>query len=312
MGIWLAVAMQVLSSFAFAGGAILQQLAVKSTFDPTARASSNQLTARGMLNLLRIPRWLLGLSLVFLGALIHLSALSFAPVTIVQPIGILAVPWAVIIAAKIHKHPLSGKLWAAVGVTIAGVAGFTLFSTTYATAEKFVTFPPMLISFAIVCVLAALLAYSATKAAPWARAMLWAATGATFYGLASGFMKTAIDLIVKHGHQFDGWRFIVTVVLIVVCFVLGVWLIQQGYASGPAEITVGTMTTVDPLIAVLFGLIVLGEGGNMGIGPMIGMALTGAVAVYGVVMLSKEHPDAIAEREAHEAEERGQSNAGPH
>ena len=156
MGIWLAVAMQVLSSFAFAGGAILQQLAVKSTFDPTARASSNQLTARGMLNLLRIPRWLLGLSLVFLGALIHLSALSFAPVTIVQPIGILAVPWAVIIAAKIHKHPLSGKLWAAVGVTIAGVAGFTLFSTTYATAEKFVTFPPMLISFAIVCVLAAL------------------------------------------------------------------------------------------------------------------------------------------------------------
>ena len=97
-----------------------------------------------------------------------------------------------------------------------------------------------------------------------------------------------------------------------VCFVLGVWLIQQGYASGPAEITVGTMTTVDPLIAVLFGLIVLGEGGNMGIGPMIGMALTGAVAVYGVVMLSKEHPDAIAEREAHEAEERGQSNASPH
>ena len=290
MGIWLAVAMQVLSSFAFAGGAILQQLAVKSTFDPTARASSNQLTARGMLNLLRIPRWLLGLSLVFLGALIHLSALSFAPVTIVQPIGILAVPWAVIIAAKIHKHPLSGKLWAAVGVTIAGVAGFTLFSTTYATAEKFVTFPPMLISFAIVCVLAALLAYSATKAAPWARAMLWAATGATFYGLASGFMKTAIDLIVKHGHQFDGWRFIVTVVLIVVCFVLGVWLIQQGYASGPAETVVGALNAAAPVAGVAYGIAVLGEGSALT--PAAGVLMLGfaAIAIWGVVLLSRIHP----------------------
>ena len=88
------------------------------------------------------------------------------------------------------------------------------------------------------------------------------------------------------------------------CYGLGVWMIQQGYASGPAEITVGTMTTVDPFVAVLFGLFVLGEGSGMGIGPSVGMIISGAVAVYGVVMLSKDHPDAVAEREkaAKEAE----------
>ena len=81
------------------------------------------------------------------------------------------------------------------------------------------------------------------------------------------------------------------------CYGLGVWMIQQGYASGPAEITVGTMTTVDPFVAVLFGLFVLGEGSGMGLGPSLGMILSGAVAVYGVVLLSKDHPDAVAERE---------------
>ena len=35
----------------------------------------------------------------------------------------------------------------------------------------------------------------------------------------------------------------------------------------------------------------------MGAGPAAGMIISGAVAVYGVVMLSKDHPDAVAERE---------------
>ena len=52
-----------------------------------------------------------------------------------------------------------------------------------------------------------------------------------------------------------------------------------------------------PFVAVLFGLLVLGEGAGMGIGPASGMIISGAVAVYGVVMLSKDHPDAVAERE---------------
>ena len=298
---WLAVVMQVVSSFLFAGGAIVQQMAVKSTFDPSAKASSNQLSFKGLLNLFRLPRWLLGLALVLCGAAIHLTALSFAPVTIVQPIGILAVPWSVMLASRIHKHPLTRKLWIAVAVTILGVVGFTIISTTFATGESSIAFPPMLISFLVVCGIAAVLAIAATKAAPWARAMLWSATGATFYGLASGLMKVSIELI-KQGHAFTGWRFLATVAMILACFMLGVWMIQQGYASGPAEITVGTMTTVDPLIAVLFGLIVLGEGGDMGVFPLLGMALTGAVAFYGVMLLSKDHPDAIAERESHDAD----------
>ena len=70
----LAIAMQVVGSFLFASGAILQSLGVKSTFDPNAVASSNTLSIKGLLSLFRIPKWLLGLLLVFLGAAIHLTA----------------------------------------------------------------------------------------------------------------------------------------------------------------------------------------------------------------------------------------------
>ena len=52
--------------------------------------------------LLTNRRWLLGLLTVGLGASLHIVGLMLAPVTVVQPVGILAVPWAVLLAAKIH------------------------------------------------------------------------------------------------------------------------------------------------------------------------------------------------------------------
>ncbi len=298
--IFVAIGMQVVSSFLFASGAILQSLGVHSTFASGRSASSNRLSLSGLLSLFLIPKWLLGLLFVLVGAGIHLVALSFAPVAVVQPVGILAVPWSVLLASRIHKHQITRKLWLAVAVTILGVVGFTAFSAKYATGEKELTFPPMVYAFVIVCIVCAVMSFFAMRAAPWAKAMLWSAVGATFYGLASGFMKAAM-LLYQHGHPLTGWHIVATIAMMIACYGLGVWMIQQGYASGPAEITVGTMTTVDPLVAVLFGLIVLGEGTDLTVASIIGMVVFGAVAVYGVVMLSKDHPDAIAEREKAEA-----------
>lgn len=300
--------MQVISSFSFATGATLQALGVKSTFDPSGRASSNKLTFAGLLGLFTIPKWLLGLVFVCLGAGIHLYALTLASVTVVQPVGILAVPWSVLIASKIHGHQVSGRVWKAVAVTIVGVVGFTWFSATNATSDANVNIGPIIWSFVIVCAACALLSLAATRAVPWARAMLWSSVGAVFYGLASGMMKAALDGFFKYNWGAGDVRVWGTALMMVICYILGVWMIQQGYASGPAEITVGTMTTVDPFVAVLFGLIVLKEGAGMGLWPAIGMAITGAIAVYGVLLLSRDHPDAVAEREKHEAETADQAS----
>ncbi len=296
MNIAIAIGLQVIGSFLFASGATLQHLGVKGTFDPSGKTSSNRLTLGGMLRLFLIRKWLLGLVLVFSGAGFHLIALSMAPVAVVQPVGILAVPWSVLLAAKIHGHEIPRRIWSAVSITVLGVVGFTIFSSLFATGEKPFEFNPILISFIVVCALCAVLSFVATKAASWAKAMLWSSVGAIFYGLASGMMKAAINLVQSDGFSlFDG-HVLAVVAFMLACYGLGVWMIQQGYASGPAEITVGTMTTVDPFVAVLFGLVVLGEGSGMGFGPTIGMVVSGAVAVYGVVLLSRDHPDAVEER----------------
>lgn len=308
MNIVIAVCLQVAGSFLFATGAILQSLAVKSEFTTGGHASDNKLSFSQLLRQFTKPKWLLGLLCVLAGAAFHLVALTMAPVAVVQPIGILAVVWSVMMAARIHGHTISGKIWTAVAVTVVGVVGFTIFSALFATGKKEgFSIGPVVISFVIVCIVCAVLTLIARTAPPWTKAMLSSTVGAIFYGLASGMMKSAMNLVQHHDFSLTDWRVIVVILLMITCYVLGVWMIQQGYASGPAEITVGTMTTVDPFVAVVFGLIVLGEGAGMGIGPVLGMVVFFGLAVWGVARLSMEHPDAVAEREKRAAEAVGET-----
>ena len=294
----LAITMQVIGSFLFAGGAMLQSLAVKSTFSRDGHVSDNRLTLAGLFKLLLIPKWSLGLLCVLIGAVINFSALAIAPVAVVQPVGVVAVIWSVLFASRIHGHRVSKNLWLAVAITVVGLVGFTLISTQTATGNKEAHLTPLLVSFGVVMSIAAVLSLIAPRAQPWLKAALWSSIGAVLYGMATGMLKATADLILRYHHSFLDPIVLAAIGMLLVGFIGGAWMIQQGYASGPAEITVATMTTVDPLVAVLFGLIVLGEGQNMTWLSELGMVLTGAVAILGVVLLSHHHPDALKEREA--------------
>ena len=243
-----------------------------------------------------IPKWALGLLCVLLGAAINFTALALAPVAVVQPIGIVAVVWSVLLAAHIHKHRVSGHLWIAVAVTIVGLVGFTVISATSATGNQEAQMVPLLVTFGVVALVSVVVSAVTPRATPWLKAMLWSSIGAMLYGMATGMLKATADLLLRYHASWTDAKVLVAAVMMLVGFIGGVWMIQQGHASGPAEITVATMTTVDPVVAVLFGLIVLAEGANMSAWAGLGMAVMGALAIYGVVLLSHYHPDALKER----------------
>jgi hypothetical protein len=73
-------------------------------------------------------------------------------------------------------------------------------------------------------------------------------------------------------------------------FALGAWMVQHGYLAGSPEVVVGALTVTDPVVAVLIGLFLLGEGG-FALPVLLGMVLSALVAVSGVVVLSSHHPE---------------------
>jgi hypothetical protein len=291
----LAITIVVFASFLFAGGSTIQHLAVSRSVDKTAENRSMGLGQ--VWDLIRNKRWLLGLATVAAGASMHIVGLMMAPVTVVQPVGILAVPWAVLLAAKIHHFRPSKVIWGAVTLTIVGIVVFTLFSAS--TAAPDTELPPtrIIVACLIVFTVGGGLGFLGRFGSPSRRCLMWASGGSFFYGLSSALIKT-ITALVRGGDFIGRPLFWTAAVFLLICYLVGGWMIQQGYANGPAEIVVGSMTTTDPIVAVTFGMAVLGEGVRLGVLDSVGMAISGAIAVAGVVILSKYHPDAQVDRPA--------------
>lgn len=291
----LALVLMVVSSVLFASAATIQHFAVGREVDTSAE--NRHMDLRQVLGLLRNPRWLLGLGTAAVGAAGHIVALMLAPVTVVQPVGILAVPWSVLLAAKIHHFRPTRAIWTAVAVTIVGIVSFTLISARTAVPQSEVSATPVIVGAVVVLLGGAALGLGGRFGRPAARCLLWASGGSFLYGLSSALIKVASSLV-GAPHWWEQPLVWMVAGILLVCYLGGGWMIQQAYANGPAEIVVGSMTTTDPIVAVSFGLIVLGEGALVGRLDGIGMFLAGVVAVGGVVFLSRFHPESLGSRPA--------------
>lgn len=289
----LAIVFALIASIGFASGAAIQHYAVGETV-----STKNQETMglAAMWRLVRQPRWLGGLAALAVAAALHIVALMLGPVTVVQPVGILAVPWSILLAARIHKHTIPRKIWLWVAVTIVALGLFTWLSSLYAATHVQLHEVALLLAIGVVGAVAVILAIGGHSGPRALRCLAWASAGSVCYGFASSLIRVVGEWITTRSWTGNPIFWVCAAVL-VLCYAAGGWMIQQGYANGPAETVVGSMTTTDPFVAVMIGLFVLGEGVGMPLWVGLSMGALGLVAILGIVLLSRDHPDAVAQRE---------------
>lgn len=288
----LAIALGIVGSFCFALSAKVQHRVVDTQQE--GNLAKKRMGREAFLELLRHPTWwggfiLMGLSLVF-----QVLGLTMAPVSVVQPVGLLAFPWSVLLAAKKRdaRFPL---ILLAVGLTVTATLGFTWIAARNTSSSDELDLIPVAIAAGVVYAMAGVLALLGTRGPmPW-RCLFWASGGALFYGLEAALVKSLIEYGKTHAWWLDPLVYAIAIALVVGSILAGV-LVQQGYATGPAEVVVGSMTVTSPVVAVLFGILVLGEGARLTPLVVLGMLLLGATAVMGVIALARFHPDYHATR----------------
>src|SRR5690554_4587918 len=110
----LAVAIAVGSAACYALGAVHQaKLAV-------------QVPVRALGTLLRRGRWWLAVALAAAGALLHVVALRYGPLSVIQPLGALTLVLALPIGAAMTGRRVSTPQWRGAGLTVAGLIGLLL------------------------------------------------------------------------------------------------------------------------------------------------------------------------------------------
>ncbi|HEV7648018.1 MAG TPA: DMT family transporter [Actinophytocola sp.] len=290
----LAIVFAVLGALCSAVGAQLQHQGVRS------ETKDSHLGLRSIGRLVHNRRWLLGVAVLTACAMLQILALALAPVTIVAPIVVLALPAVAVLNARWSGERLDTAATVAVMASTLGVALFVALASGRATS---VEFPPSAVLLACQIIAGAVVLFGVIGVLREGivRCVMLATGAGAAYGLVSVLVRD-----VTYTFQTEGFRSVapLSATALVVAFAIGSWYIQLAYASGPPDIVVGCQTVLSPLVATAIAIGLLDETANAGGIVGLGMVAAALVAVFGVLMLARHHPEATSRATPHSAERR--------
>jgi drug/metabolite transporter (DMT)-like permease len=278
----LSVLLSFVSAVAYAGGAIVQER--------VAVTSPGQAYAP-----LRRPAWWAALALNGLGALLHVVALAYGPLSLVQPLGALTIVFALPMAALFVGRRAGATAWRGAIMATVGLAGLL---SLVGTSDVHSLDAPQRVAVALVsggAVVALMVAGRAAHRHPAVRSVLLATGSGIAFGMSSVFTKTvAVDW--DEGIAAGD---LPSMGVIAVFATAGVLLSQASYRGGGLAAPLATLTVVNPMVAAAVGITMFNETFRYG---STGTALAlscGVVAAGGLILLTTER----IERTPHDAPE---------
>jgi drug/metabolite transporter (DMT)-like permease len=287
----IAILLAIMGAIFLSLGAQFQNDAVTEHHVPK-RIRIKALRFSQIVDLLKRPRWLAGTSFMVLAALFQLSALALAPLIVVQPIGALALIITSLLNARIYKVKLDGKTLGSIAVILLGVASFVSLAATSAISTE-MSDQKLLQVVGIMVLLLAVFAF----AFAWSKGNLGPLSYIVGAGVLYGFTASLAKVVILRVYQGDyNLLTLFAVLALLAATFLGGWFVQNAYASGPPDLVIAGLTVVDPAIAVGIGIVILGEAAQADVAQVSGFAIAGAIAMAGVLMLSRVHPQLVGDK----------------
>lgn len=244
------------------------------------------LSLRHVLSLLKRPSWVVGTTLLGLAVVFQLGSLALSPITIVQPIGVVGLIITSVLNARISGVRLGKRVLASITLAVVSVAIFVFVAATNVT-DQLVTDKKLiaiLVTFAVVLVLALGLFVVFRHQGV---ALIYIVGAGVLYGFVATFAKVVISRLQQNDFEWLTW---LCIAALAAGGLLGMIFVQNAYSSGPPDLVVAGLTVIDPMIAVLIGIVILGEANDAPLWVSIVFAITGAAAMLGVIGMAKFHP----------------------
>ncbi|WP_394942038.1 DMT family transporter [Psychromicrobium sp. YIM B11713] len=300
--VWLAVACAIAGAFFLAFGAQRQGSAVQ------ANTGGLALGGNGFLRLLGNPRWVFGLLLLGGGMLLNVVALSLGSLTVIQPIGAIALVITTIVNSKDQGLRINRATIVAITICVTGSAVFVLLAVNVVRENTHVTLEEELTIVMLLVIVVGVLGGSALLGRRRLKAFFYI-IGA---GVLFGFVAVLTRIISKQLFDPNGLFLLnvqwYSIIAIAVAGGLGSWFVQSAYSSGPPDLVIAGLTVIDPIIGIAIGITILKElQPNVPAVIAIAMVVAALLAIVGVIVLSRHHPDVVKrKRDARDAAKRAQ------
>ena len=243
---------------------------------------SDQLRAGLLLDLLRRPVWLAGIAAVVLAAVCQAVALATGPLTVVQPLFVLELPLALMIAAVLLDGRLPPAGWAAVAAVVTGLA-VALAAAAPAGNRTQVPMSHWIPALAVcTAALVGLVAAGLRRPEGRARAACFGLATAIAYATTAALMKTSMHTLDDGGitaflttWQTYGFALYGAAAL---------FLLEHAMQAGPLVASQPALTLGDAGLSLVLGIVVYAETVRTGwwlLPQLLGVALvaTGVLAL---------------------------------
>ncbi|MBM3716322.1 MAG: multidrug DMT transporter permease [Actinobacteria bacterium] len=286
LGIPLALLGAVLMSF----GAQYQHRGVQKV-ERLSGKTTGGLSRSQLKKLLTRPSWVAGAIMLGLAVVFQLAALSVAPLILVQPLGAIALVITTILNARVTHHKPNRRSLVAIAACVGGIFIFVTIAAFFATEHE-------VTDAALTTILSVLAAVVVVFGVVWI--LLRRRAPALFYimaaGVIYGFVATLTKVVISRIQTGDfGWLSLICAVALIAAALVGGYFVQTAYSAGPPDLVIAGLTVIDPIVAVLIGLTVLGEASTAPAWALIGFAIAGAIATWGVIQLTRHHPQITAD-----------------
>lgn len=265
-----------------------QQAASIEHLEPLAKTAG--LSLHQIALLAARPSWLIGTAMLGLAVVLQLTSLYLAPITLVQPLGAVALVITAIVNARVSKVRLDSVSIRAIAFCVVGVALFVGVAS-FTTRSHPVSDGQVLVILgllgAVTVTFALLFAFYRSRF----KAIMYILGAGIIYGFVATLAKVVIDRF-KTG-DFELLTF-TCIAALLIATVVGGYFVQNAYSSGPPDLVIAGLTVVDPIVAVSIGIAVLGEADGAHWSAFLVFIVAGALAVRGVFMLARHHPQSRA------------------
>ncbi len=259
-----AVGLSVLSAASYAAAAVAQE----------------RLAEHGQRGL---SRWAVALLLTSGGVGLHVVALNFGTIAVVQALGTLTLIFALPIAAVRFRTPIGRAAWVDAILTVIGLA--LILSLSIESAGTSVLAEPddrylSLITLGAVAVLS----LAAWRSGPRVQAVLLAAAAGVAFGISSVLSKAVLGSFTAGG---IGSVSVFAGVMVLVFATGGYLLSQLSYGRAGMAAPLATVSVSNPIVAAIAGVVVFDEGFRFGPLGLVVVAFAAVVMTMGVIGLAR-------------------------
>lgn len=280
----------LLAAFWAAVGIVVRQRAAQDVL-PAGDGATTVVTS-----VVRQPLWWAGILAAVAGYVFQAVALANGSLLLVQPLLVSSLLFALPMSARLCHQRITRAEWSWAIVLTVALAAFVLVGHPREGHNR-PPIPSWSLALALTAPLAIACLLAARRTSGRTRAMLLAVTVAVLFGMIAVLTK-----ICTHRYAIGGWHALMTVPApyLLVILALAVTMVQSSaFHAGALQASLPIMLVGEPVVAVLLGIVVLGEQLAVQGSAALGLVVAIVAMVSSTVALARDQaPGSIAAKDA--------------